>query len=100
MVGERVYSKLRTAYREYVAVYQIDSGVLAENPILLCAYKGYNIVKMLDTFYAARHGLGDLDLTTEEGRAHPELLVSSNYSALLKLVRNAYQSGRREIRLP
>lgn len=88
LVGERVYSKLRTAYREYVAVYQIDSGVLAENPILLCAYKGYNIVKMLDTFYAARHGLGDLDLTTEEGRTHSGLLVSRDYHELLRKVRN------------
>jgi hypothetical protein len=72
-----------------VAVYRVDHRVLAENPLLLCAYKGFNIVKMLDTFYAARHGLGDLDLTTEAGRAHPGLLVSSNYFALLKMVRNA-----------
>lgn len=89
LVGDRAYSVLRTTYREYVAVYRLDHRVLAENPLLLCAYKGYNIVKMLDTFYAARHGLGDLDLTTEAGRGHSGLLASNNYFALLKMVRNA-----------
>jgi hypothetical protein len=89
IVGERVYSKLRAAYREYIAVYRVDRAVLAENPLLLCAYRNYNIVKMLDTFYAARHGLGDLDLTTAEGRAHPGLFSSNNYFSLLKMVRNA-----------
>lgn len=89
IIGERAYSKLRTAYRECVAVYRIDHAVLAENPLLLCAYRGYNIIKMLDNFYAAHHGLGNLDLTTEEGRTHPELLSSNDYFALLKMVRNA-----------
>ena len=89
IAGERIYSLLRLAYREHVAIYRVDYKVLAENPLLLISYKHYNIVKMLDKFYAARHGLGDLDLTTEVGRAHPGLLVSSNYLTLLKMVRNA-----------
>lgn len=88
VLGERIYSKLRSIYREYVTAYQIDYSVLAENPILLCAYRQHNIVKFQDNFYAACHGLGDLDLTTDEGRACPELLVSNNYFQLLKMVRN------------
>jgi hypothetical protein len=89
IVGERQYSRLRAVYFEYVAAYRIDHTILAEHPILLCSYRGHNIVKLLDKFYAARHGLGDLDLTTEAGRAHGGLLVSNNYSVLLKLVRKA-----------
>jgi hypothetical protein len=88
ILGERFYSKLRAAYHDYLAVYRIEHSMLAEHPILLCAYKGYNLVKLLDKFYAARHGLS-LDLTTEEGRSHPELLISTGYYSLLKLVREA-----------
>lgn len=88
IVGERVYSKLRFTYREYVAAFRVDYTVLAENPLLLCSYRCYNIIKLHDKFYAASHGLGSLDLTTEEGRGHPGLIVSDNYLALLKMVRN------------
>ncbi|MBM4128023.1 MAG: glycosyltransferase family 2 protein [Nitrospira sp.] len=88
ILGERLYSKLRSAYHEHLAVYRIEHSMLAEHPVLLCAYKGHNLVKVLDKFYAARHGLG-LDLTTEEGRRHPELLISTGYYSLLKLVREA-----------
>ena len=87
-VGERLYSKLRVIYHEHWRVYRIDHSMLAEHPVLLCAYKGYNLVKMVDKFYAAPHGLSR-DLTTEEGRHHPELLMSTSYYSLLKSVREA-----------
>ncbi|MBC8506165.1 MAG: hypothetical protein H8D34_14990, partial [Chloroflexi bacterium] len=89
VIGERIYTILRTTYRDYIAVYRIDYAVLAENPLLLFSYKGFNIVKVFDKFYAARHGLGDLDLTVEDGRAHPDLLISTNYFTLLKMIQHA-----------
>lgn len=87
--GERVYSTLRAVYREYATIYKIDHTMLAEKPLLLCAYRGHNIVKIQDVFYAAHHSMGCLDLTTEDGRAHPDLLASDDYFSLLKKVRNA-----------
>lgn len=89
VIGGRAYSLLGAAYQEYAVAYRVNREAPAERPLLLCAYRGYNIVKLLDTFYAARHGLGDLDLATEEGRAHPGLLVSNEYFKLLKMVRSA-----------
>jgi len=89
IVGERVYGMLRFAYREYVAAYRVDYKVLAENPLLLCSYRCYNIIKLFDEFYAASHSIGCLDLTTEEGRNHPGLLKSNDYLAILKMVQKA-----------
>ena len=89
LIGERGYGAVRDAYRDYVAVYRTNHTVHAEIPILLCSYRGYNLVKIKDSFYAARHGIGDLDLSSDEGRSHPELLVSGNYRALVKQVRMA-----------
>lgn len=97
IVGERVYSILRTIYREYITVYQVDHAMLAENPLLLCAYKGHNIIKMQNAFYAAHHSLGGIDLTTEEGRAHPSILVSNDYFALLKMIRSSASSRVQKI---
>ena len=87
LIGERAYAKLRAVYRDYIAVYRINHAVLAEFPILLCSFRDHNIVKVKDRFYAASHGIGNLDLTTDEGRSHPELLVSESYRALVKRVR-------------
>jgi hypothetical protein len=55
-------------------------------PVLLCSYKGYNLIKLKEKYYAARRGLS-LDLTTNEGVSYPELLVSDDYYSLLKMVR-------------
>ena len=89
LLGERRYAAIRDAYREYHVVHRINHTAHAEMPTLLCSYRGYNLVKVKDCFYAARHGIGDLDLSTEEGRAHPALLVSKNYRALIKQVQMA-----------
>ena len=89
LIGEHAYGKLCAFYQDHIAIYGIDHTVLAEIPILLCSFRGYNIVKLRDSFYAARHGIGDLDLSTDEGRAHPELLVSQSYKALVRKVRLA-----------
>jgi hypothetical protein len=48
--------------------------------------KGYNIVKVNDAFYAAPQSVGNLDLSTDEGRVHPDLLVAKNYEVLLEKV--------------
>ena len=97
ILGERVYSVLRNVYREYVAVNRVDHAALAEHPLLLCAYRGYNIVKVRDNFYAASHDAGALDLATAEGRAHPGLLISNNYMTVLKMVRIANRGRSRKI---
>ena len=88
ILGERLYSELRAAYHDYFGVYRIEYSMLAEYPVLLCAYKGFNLVKVSNTFYAVRQGLS-LDLTIDEGRGHPEALVSTDYNLLLKLVQKA-----------
>jgi len=93
VLGERGHRVLRAVYREYLAVFRVDPAALAESPTLLCAYRRYNIVKLLDTFYAVHRRLGHLDLATEDGRAHPTLLTSKDYFVLLSMVRKA---SRRE----
>lgn len=87
LIGERAYEKLRTIYRDYIAPHRVNHSVLAEHPVLLCSFKGYNVVKVNNDFYAARHGIGGLDLATEEGRSHPELFVSESYGNLIKRIR-------------
>lgn len=89
LIGERAYRKLVAIYGDYVAPIRVNHLVLAEFPILLCSVKGYNIVKVKDAYYAAPHGIGDLDLSTDAGRAHPGLLVSDNYWAIIKKARTA-----------
>lgn len=89
VIGTRAYGKLRAVYRDYVAPYRVDHAVLAEFPILLCSLRGYNVIKVKKTFYAAPHGIGKLDLSTDEGRANPKLLVSGDYREIIKKVRVA-----------
>lgn len=89
LIGARAYGKLRAVYRDYIAPYRTDHAVLAEFPILLCSLRGYNIIKIKKSFYAAPHGLGNLDLSTDEGRANPQLLVSEDYREIVKKVRVA-----------
>lgn len=89
LIGERAYEKLRAVYRDYIVPHRVNHSVLAEHPTLLCSFRGYNIVKVNDAFYAARHSIGVLDLATEEGRSHPELIFSKNYANLIKQVRKA-----------
>jgi hypothetical protein len=89
VLGERTYATLAQVYQDYFGVYRINREMPADLPVLLCAYRGYNLVKVKDRFYAARHGIGDLDLSTEEGRSHPDLLASQDYSALVAQVRAA-----------
>lgn len=87
VLGERAYGRLKAFYRDHVAVYRVKHDVLAEVPVLLCSFRGYNIVRVKNHFFAARHGIGDLDLTTEEGRRHPELVRSDNYRTLIRSLR-------------
>lgn len=87
LLGERLYGKLRAVYRDYVAVYRVKHNVLAEVPVLLCAFRGYNLVRVRSEFFAAKHGIGDLDLTTEEGRRHPDLVRAESYRMLVRSVR-------------
>lgn len=78
--------ELLVYYRDHIAPYNVNYTVVADSPILLCSMKGYNVIKVKEEFYAAPHGIGNLDLSTEEGREHPELLVSSSYKAILRKV--------------
>lgn len=76
LMGPRVASKLRAVFRDHVAPRRVNHEVPADHPTLLCSLKGYNIVKVKEEYYAAPQNVGDLDLSTEEGRVHPDLLVS------------------------
>jgi hypothetical protein len=46
----------------------------------------YNLVKFKDDYYAIPKSIGHLDLSTDEGRIHPDLLVSQSYETLLEKV--------------
>ena len=87
LIGARAHRILRAIYWNFVAVYKINHIGSAKTPILLCFYRGYNIVKFKDSFYAAPDGTGDLDFTIDEKRSHPGLLVSGNYGELLDQVK-------------
>lgn len=86
LIGQRVTGVLRTVYRNHVVPRKVDHAVPADHPTLLCSVKGYNIVKVKDAFYAAPQSVGNLDLSTDEGRVHPDLLVAKNYEVLLEKV--------------
>jgi hypothetical protein len=55
----------------------------------LCSVKRYNLVKFKDDYYAVPKRIGHLDLSTDEGRVHPDLLISQNYHTLLKKIQVA-----------
>lgn len=88
ILGEWLYSNLKDFYHNSWTVKKIryERTEFAMQPVLLCSYKGYNLIKLREKYYAARRGLS-LDLTTNEGISDPELLVSDNYYSLLKMVR-------------
>lgn len=86
LIGPRIAGMLRAFYRNYIVPQTINYDIPADHPTLLCSVKGYNIVKVKDAFYAAPQSVGNLDLSTDEGRLHPDLLVSENYEVLLKKV--------------
>jgi hypothetical protein len=92
MLGERVYRLVRDARRRYLALKRADYRTNAERPLLLHAYRGHNIVKVVNAFYAVPRSVGNLDLETEQGRDHPALLVSDDYFALLKQLRHRPRS--------
>ncbi|OQW30840.1 MAG: hypothetical protein A4E19_08820 [Nitrospira sp. SG-bin1] len=86
LVGQRLTGMLGALYRNHVAPRRVNHNVPADHPTLLCSVRGYNIVKVKDAFYAAPQSVGNLDLSTDEGRVHPDLLVSENYEGLLQKV--------------
>lgn len=89
LLGQRVTGMLRAFYQNHIAPRRVNHEVPADHPTLLCSVRGYNIVKVKDAFYAAPQSVGNLDLSTDEGRVHPGLIVSQNYEALLKKVQVA-----------
>ena len=87
IVGAYIYRILGKIFSRYSLIVKLALLGHAEQPTLLTVYGSYNIIKLHDLFYAARHDLGQLDLMTEEGRAHPGLLSSAGYRALLRKVK-------------
>lgn len=86
LIGQRVAGRLRTVYRDHIVPRKINHDVPADAPTLLCSMKRYNVVKFKDEYYAVPKKIGHLDLSTDEGRVHPDLLVSENYDVLLEKV--------------
>jgi Glycosyl transferase family 2 len=89
IIGPRVTGMLRAFYGNHIVPRRVNHEVPADHPTLLCSVRGYNIVKVKDAFYAAPQTVGNLDLSTNEGRVHPDLLVSENYEMLLEKVHMA-----------
>lgn len=86
LLGQRVTGRLRAMIQDYVTPHRINCEVPADAPTLLCSVKKYNLVKFKDEYYAVPKRIGHLDLSTDEGRVHPDLLVSENYEMLLEKV--------------
>lgn len=86
LMGPRIASKLRAVIRDHIAPRRVNHEVAADHPTLLCSLRGYNIVKVKNEYYAAPQSVGDLDLSTEEGKVHPDLLVAEDYKVLLEKV--------------
>lgn len=51
-------------------------------PLLTTSYKGWNIVEYDHHFYAVSQALGPLDLTKEEERNRPEVLVAESHEEI------------------
>lgn len=92
LLGQRVARRLRAMCEDHIPSRRINHEVPADAPTLLCSVKRYNLVKFKDEFYAVPKRIGHLDLSTDEGRVHPDLLISQNYQALLKKVQLAIRS--------
>ncbi len=86
LIGQRIAGMLRAFYRNHITPRRVNHDVPADHPTLLCSVRGYNIIKVKDAFYAAPQSVGKLDLSSDEGRVHPDLLVSESYDVLLEKV--------------
>jgi glycosyltransferase involved in cell wall biosynthesis len=73
---EKVSKHIQEIKREYAV----------GNPHLLGAFKGYNLVRYKDLFYAVPQNVGALDLRLEEARKHPEILTAKSKENLEALV--------------
>lgn len=49
---------------------------------LLYVYKGYNIIRHNDGYYALPHSAGPIDLRDDKQRSHPEIISADNCSEL------------------
>jgi hypothetical protein len=87
LMGQRIARRLRALYQDHFTTRRINHEVPADSPILLCSVKRYNLVKFKEEYYAVPMSIGHLDLSTDEGKVHPDLLVSENYERLLEKVR-------------
>ncbi|TKB69981.1 MAG: glycosyltransferase [Nitrospira sp.] len=86
LLGPRVAGRLRAMYQDRILPRRINYEVPADAPTLLCSVKRYNLVKFKDEYFAVPKSIGHLDLSTDEGRVHPDLLVASNYEVILEKV--------------
>lgn len=85
-LGPRVAGRLRAMYQDRILPRRINYEVPADAPTLLCSVKRYNLVKFKDEYFAVPKSIGHLDLSTDEGRVHPDLLVAKNYEVILEKV--------------
>lgn len=86
LLGTRVAGRLRAMYQDRILPRRINYEVPADAPTLLCSVKRYNLVKFKHEYFAVPKSIGHLDLSTDEGRVHPDLIVSQDYEALLAKV--------------
>lgn len=89
LVGQRVAGKIRAICQDHITPHRINPDIPADAPTLLCSVRRYNLVKFKDEYYAVPKRIGHLDLSTDEGRVHPDLLISQNYHTLLKKIQVA-----------
>lgn len=95
-IGNKLYYKLRSFYRNNWAIFRIikeNHLLFADKPTLICEYKGYNLVKFQNIYYGAPHGL-ELDLSKKEDRHNLAVMSSENLHSLLRSVRKSVRHKR------
>ena len=55
-------------------------------PILMDTYRGHNLIRYKNIFYAVSQDIGNLDLSMKENRRHPEVLSAKNRITLERLI--------------
>jgi len=63
--------------------------IIAHEPILVGAHRGYNVVKYLDKYYGVAQSLGALDLSEESDRNTAGIIVVDDLETLTGLIDKA-----------
>ena len=64
----------------------VSEDIVAREPILVSAHRGYNVVKYLDKYYGVAQSQGALDLAEESDRNTAGIIVADDQETLVGLI--------------